>query len=333
MTTLAKHEGSGLAIEPGQARFTETQIAALTQIGVEKASPGDLEVFFHVCQRSGLDPFARQIYLIGRQVSELGEDGNWRKVTKQTIQTGIDGFRLIGRRAADKHGHAVSVAAPEWAHPDGSWRPVWMGEWGNPVAARVTIKRGGEPFTAVALFDEYKQTKRSGDLTAMWSQRPAGQIAKCAEGLAWRMAFPQDLAGIYTDDEMGQADNPEPEPAKTGLASVLGDRPITDKTRGALFKLMGEIGIKEAEDQREFLTDTLGREVASRSTLTEAEGVKAGKRARAIQQGDPSAEWIPSFGAATGEIVEAELVDEDALIEQAVALNDPSLDPPAGAPS
>ena len=77
------------------------------------------------------------------------------------------------------------------------------------MGARITITRGGEPFTAVALFDEYKQTKRDGNLTQMWAQRPAGQIAKCAEALAWRMAFPQDLSNLYADDEMGQADNGE----------------------------------------------------------------------------------------------------------------------------
>ena len=200
------HTGSGLVLSAEQDAWNQKQLAALTHIGVENASEGDLAVFMHVCQRSGLDPFARQIYMIGRKGSEL-VDGEWRDVVKQTIQTGIDGFRLIGRRAADRAKHSLSVGAVEWAHEDGSWRPVWRKVWGYPVAARVTIMRDGEPFTATALFDEYAQTKRNGDLTAMWAQRPAGQLGKCAEALAWRQAFPQDLSGIYTDDEMGQADN------------------------------------------------------------------------------------------------------------------------------
>lgn len=224
--TITRHESTALALGDDQIEFTPQQAAALAHIGVEKASPGDLQVFFHVCKRSGLDPFARQIYMISRQVSERDASGNWHKVTKQTIQTGIDGFRLIGRRAADRLRHPVAVEAPEWAHQDGTWRRVWMKAWGLPVAARVTIRRAGEPFTAVALFDEYKQTKRDGELTQMWGQRPAGQIAKCAEALAWRMAFPQDLSGIYTDDEMAQADSaPTPEPRSSGLASVLDPSP------------------------------------------------------------------------------------------------------------
>lgn len=96
---------------------------------------------------------------------------------------------------------------------------MWLEDWGTPAAAKVTIVRQGEEFTAVALFGEYKQTTRNGKLTRMWEQRPAGQIAKCAESLAWRMAFPHDLAGIYTDEEMAQADNPsDPVPASANPA-------------------------------------------------------------------------------------------------------------------
>lgn len=225
MTELAVIESTSLALDPEQHYFTDAQVKALEHIGVENASTGDLQVFHHVCQRSGLDPFARQIHMIGRQVSVYDDNaGAWTKVTKQTIQTGIDGFRLIGRRAANQSGHKVSVGAPQWAHVDSGWQEIWSGGWGHPVAARVTIHRDGEPFTAVALFDEYKQTKRNGELTSMWAQRPAGQLAKCAEALAWRMAFPQDLSGIYADEEMQQADGAsvvQGEVVEQGLAAAL----------------------------------------------------------------------------------------------------------------
>lgn len=209
---IVVHGGqTALAITEAQAEFTPQQVAMLEHMGVKDASKADLDVFFHQVKRTGLDPFAKQIYMIGR----------WSKEgTKQTIQTGIDGYRLIGRRAANAAGDTVGVKAPQWAHPDGGWRDVWTPKWGEPVAARVTITRGDQEFQAVALFDEYKQTKRDGGLTQMWAQRPAGQIAKCAEALAWRMAFPQDLAGIYTDTEMEQAAN-EPAPRERATAPGL----------------------------------------------------------------------------------------------------------------
>lgn len=221
-TDLASHgtaPSTALTIADDQSTFTENQVAVLSHMGVEGASDGDLAVFFHVVKRTGLDPFAKQIYMIGRNTFDQRRN-SW--VTKWTIQTGIDGYRLIGRRAANAARVRISIGAPEWAHQDGTWRPVWVRDWGLPIAARVTITRDGEPFTAVALFDEYKQTKRDGELNQMWSQRPAGQIAKCAEALAWRMAFPQDLAGIYVDDEMQQADREEP-----ALRSIRPAAPVT----------------------------------------------------------------------------------------------------------
>lgn len=193
---------TALSIAAEQTAFTEQQVATLSHLGVEGASEGDLGVFFHVVKRTGLDPFARQIYMIGRR----GKDANDQWVTKWTIQTGIDGYRLIARRAADRAREPYAVDPIEWAHEDGSWRLVWRQAWGHPVAARCTVIRGGQRFTATALFDEYAQTTRNGSLTSMWSQRPAGQIAKCAEALALRMAFPQDLAGVYVEDELHAAD-------------------------------------------------------------------------------------------------------------------------------
>lgn len=215
---IHQQSATALAVSANQTMFTPEQVSMLEHIGVENASEGDLKVFFHHVQRTGLDPFARQIYMIGRP-NRREVNGAWVSETKQTIQTGIDGYRLIGRRAADRAGVSISVKPPQWAHPDGGWRDLWLEEWGTPAAAKVTITRQGEEFTAIALFSEYKQTNRQGKLTRMWEQRPAGQIAKCAEALAWRLAFPHDLAGIYTDEEMAQADNPsDPMPAQANPA-------------------------------------------------------------------------------------------------------------------
>ena len=317
MTEIEVHQGGTLALDHGQQFWSEHQIAALRQIGVDRATNGDLAVFHHVCQRTGLDPFARQIYMIERQ-------------GKQTIQTGIDGFRLVARRAVDRSGESLSIGAPEWCDQDGAWHDVWLSPE-PPAAARMTVRRGGDEYPAVALWREYAQTKRDGNLTAMWASRPAGQLAKCAEALALRKAFPQDLSGIYADEEMARAERAHVVQQRTsGLAAALHTSPvpdvpasveppappaeptvdegdingqastgelISDKTRRALFALMGEVGISADDDQRAFLTDTLGRAVESRSTLTEEEGRAAGKRLRRIQEGDADAEWAPTFDA------------------------------------
>lgn len=300
--TITRHESTELALADDQHGFTERQVAALAHIGVESAGQGDLEVFFHVCKRSGLDPFARQIHMIGRNQREVDENGNWRTVVKQTIQTGIDGFRLIGRRAAAQSGHKIAMSDVEWCHENGDWRPVWRTSWGLPVAARVTIYRDGEPFPATALFDEYKQVKSSGDLTRMWATRPAGQLGKCAEALAWRKAFPQDLAGIYVDEEMGQADNPErvtqqarsidddlqtsgPEPAPAAPETGPVERPrdsgpesppllnTSSRLAKAMYAAIRDAGIAEG-DRLTFVAEVIGRDIGSTKEMTEDEAQK-----------------------------------------------------------
>ena len=203
-TAVAESRPTSLvAITDDQLEFTPTQVAALQQLGLDpNTSPADLAVFFHHVRRTGLDPFSRQVYMLSR----------WTKNgTKATIQTGIDGFRLIARRAADRAGETLSYADTLWCAPDGQWRDTWPFSE-PPAAAKVTVYRNGQPFPAVAHFTEYAGTDRHGKLTQMWATKGALMLAKCAEALALRKAYPLDLSGLYTADEMGQADNGTDDP-------------------------------------------------------------------------------------------------------------------------
>ncbi|WP_239404675.1 phage recombination protein Bet [Frankia sp. Cj3] len=199
-----------LAVSDGQTEWTPAQRAALEQIGVGDAPIGDQLVLLHQAQRTGLDPFTKQIYMIGRKTKESEKVGNaWvdKYVTKWTIQTGIDGYRVIARRIADRLGETLGYDDTQWCGADGVWRDVWLNQE-PPAAAKVAVIRNGERFSAVARFASYAQTKRNGDLNQQWATMGDVMIAKCAEALALRRAYPQDLAGIYTAEEMGQADNP-----------------------------------------------------------------------------------------------------------------------------
>jgi phage recombination protein Bet len=180
---------SELAIQPGQTAFTPKQVAALRQMGLDKANEADLAVFFHHCVRTGLDPVAGQIRMIGRW------DGRAQR-EKYTIQTGIDGYRLIAERTG-----AYAGSDESWVESDK----------GHPLSATVTVHKvvAGQirPFTATAHWAEYCQTTKDGKLMGLWAKMPHRMLAKCAEALALRKAFPQDLAGVYTDEEMSQADS------------------------------------------------------------------------------------------------------------------------------
>jgi phage recombination protein Bet len=160
--------------------------------------PGVAEAFLQVVARTGLDPFAKQIYAV-------------RFGGKYQIVVGIDGFRLIAQRSQQYAGQTKI----EWLRADGTdegrwvsaWVPaLWGGSKGDkPLAARVGIMRKGftEPLYTVVTWDEF------GGTTGNWASKPAHMLAIRAESHALRRAFPNDLSGIYTpeDFEDGHAED------------------------------------------------------------------------------------------------------------------------------
>ena len=202
MTDLATTTGGSLAITPDQTGWTPQQQAVLQQSGINKdVTSAELSGFLHLCQRTQLDPFSRQIYLIGRW-----NNRERRKVF--TPQTSIDGYRVIAHRAAARAGHSLGYEDTLWCDTSGQWQDVWLSE-AAPAAAKVTVVRDGQRFSAVARYSEYVQTDKDGKPSGLWPKMGATMIAKCAESLALRKAFPHDLAGVYTAEEMAQADQPE----------------------------------------------------------------------------------------------------------------------------
>lgn len=164
------------------------------------ATEQEMQLFFFDCKRRGVHPLDRLIHFTKRS-------------GKYTPITSIDFFR----QRAHSSGAYAGEEPPAFE----------LLTSGAPDVCTYTVYRIVQgvrcPWTAKARWDEYYP----GDsLGFMWKKMPFLMLAKCAEALALRKAFPAELQGLYVKEEMDQAGPvkvgtvPEEHAAADGLGSV-----------------------------------------------------------------------------------------------------------------
>lgn len=178
--------------------FTQKERDVILQTCCGGASKAEADQLIAIAEARGMNPIKGECYFVKR----------WDSAKKQevwAVQASIDAFRI----KADETGLYDGQDEPEY-------------EYGNdgdlPKLARVRVWRKGipRPFVGVARYDEYVQRTKEGAATRFWKTMPHNQLAKCAEALAFRKAFPARFAKIYTAEEMGQAQNDAPHDSDTG---------------------------------------------------------------------------------------------------------------------
>lgn len=257
--------------------FSKEQQALLRDSFANGASESEFRVLLEVAKARRLNPFTRQIHFVKRW------DGEKRREV-WSCQVGIDGFRAIAQRTGLY---------------DGQDEPVF--EYGGdklPIKCTVSVYRKDwrRPSVGVAYFSEYAQTKREGGLTRMWAEKPHIMISKCAEALALRKAFPEDLSGLYAPEEMGMEPAPVEERPRQPTISphfIEGDDPDrppdevgTDVFSGLeqrLIELEEAIAKAQAKDLRA-LRLTLGSKANPRCELLDAINAASGRTGSAQPQ-------------------------------------------------
>ena len=178
--------------------FDETKIDLIKRSICKGATDDELQLFIHACKRTGLDPFMRQIFAVKRWNTQARRE-------VMTIQTGIDGYRLI----ADRTGKYAPGKDTEFGYNDEGHLL-----WAKAYIKKMTPDGEWHEISAIAFWEEYVQTSKDGKPTVFWLKKGRIMLSKCAEALALRKSFPAELSGIYTKEELSQEMPEAPEAAE-----------------------------------------------------------------------------------------------------------------------
>jgi phage recombination protein Bet len=168
------------------------------------AAPESIIMVHQYCKARNLDPLKKPAHIVPMPVTDA-KTGNtvWRDV----VMPGISEHRITAMRTGKYAGMDQPVVGDEIEFK-GVKAPEFM-----TVTVYRMIDGVRVPFPHTEYFVESVQTKKNGEINAMWTRRPRGQLLKCVEAGALRKAFPEELGGEITAEEMVHVEKditPEP---------------------------------------------------------------------------------------------------------------------------
>lgn len=190
MNAITKHESGGLALQESEL------LTVLSSSLYPGASHDSIRMVLGYCRASGLDPMQKPVHIVPMWDSKAGQ-------MRDVVMPGIGLYRTQAARSG-----CAGVTEPDFG-PDVS-ETLGGQQITFPAWCRVTVKRRlatGEvvEFAAKEFWKENYAVKGGKEKSiapnAMWTKRPYGQLAKCAEAQALRKAFPE-VGAAPTADEM-----------------------------------------------------------------------------------------------------------------------------------
>lgn len=230
-------------IAPAPAAYAERQIALIRRTVAKDCNNDEFDMFIWTAKHLGLDPLRKQVYCFVYNKDKPDK-------RKMTIVTGIDGFRTIADRTG---GYRPDEDEPTYEIDQGQKSPI------NPIGlVKATVRvykfshGDWHKVTASVYWDEYAPVKEewaynnetgrrepSGkktlDTSGNWGKMPRLMLAKVAEALALRKAWPDSFANVYAQEEVdrtrilddmtpseaAEAGNTAARLEKVGLANTL----------------------------------------------------------------------------------------------------------------
>lgn len=201
-------------MEGGQVLTADTVKNYLVS-GGGNVTDQEVLMFIELCKAQGLNPFVRDAYLIkysnsGSRYDKpaqivIGKDFFIKKANEHPAFEGMKAGIVTLDKEGNTHEREGSLKAPN-EEIIGGWCEVYRND------RKVPIK-------AVVSYEEYAQRTKDGQINSMWSGKPGTMIRKVAQSQALREAFPNELRGLYQQEELGIDGRMPEKPLEPGMAS------------------------------------------------------------------------------------------------------------------
>ena len=184
----AVYESAGEKVELSPEVVREYMVSG----NKEAVTLKEVVMFMNLCKFSGLNPWAKEAYLIkyGNEPATMvvGKEAYLKRAEANEAFDGYESGIVV-----------IDARKTEFIHRPGSMKlpgETIVGGW-----AKVYRKDRSHPYVSEVDFEEYAARKKDGSLNSMWKSKPGTMIRKTALVQALREAFPSSFGGAFTSEE------------------------------------------------------------------------------------------------------------------------------------